>query len=163
MSRNNPRSDRKPRPPRKPEGEGAGAPQEASAPPAPPVAAPVQPTVLQHHGQSETMRLIRRAVANRWAIPEQIFTAAPAIVGRILLAPETDIRDKIRAVQTLAMLDRNNTDLMLESHRIERLNDGMSTENVALVASISDEQIAAVGRSILPPEKTADEKPRRRR
>jgi len=109
------------------------------------------------------MRLIRRAVANRWAIPEQIFTAAPAIVGRILLAPETDIRDKIRAVQTLAMLDRNNTDLMLESHRIERLNDGMSTENVALVASISDEQISAVARSILPQDPPPVPKGRRGR
>jgi hypothetical protein len=97
---------------------------------------------------SETMRLIRSAVQNRWAIPPRIFEAAPAIVGRILLDPATDIRDKIRATQTLAMLDRNNTDLILEANRVERLNEGMSTENVALVASITDEQIAAVAKSI---------------
>lgn len=97
------------------------------------------------------MKLIRRAMTARWVIPERIYEAAPAIVGRILVDPSTDVRDKIRATQTLAMLDRNNTDLIIEAHRIERLNDGMSTENVALVASITDDQIAAVAKSIAAP------------
>jgi len=103
-------------------------------------------------GSSESMRLIRSAVKNRWVIPDALFTAAPAIVGRILLDPATDIRDKIRATQTLAMLDRNNSELILESHRIERLQEGSSTDNVAVVASLSDEQIAAVAKTLLPPK-----------
>lgn len=105
---------------------------------------------LTQHGDSETMALIRRAVRNRWIIPARVYEAAPAIVGRILVDPATDAREKIRAAQTLAMLDRNNADLLIEANRIERLNEGMSTENVALVARITDEQIAAVASTILP-------------
>ena len=103
---------------------------------------------LAHHGDAETMTLLRRAVKNRWNIPQQIYDAAPAIVGRILLAPETDIRDKIRAVQTLAMLDRNNNELLMDAIRMQRLNDGMSTENIAVIASITDAQIDAVAKLV---------------
>lgn len=142
MPSNSPR--RKPKSRKNSDPPPAGSGEVAPSSPAP--LAEDDPLVL---GQaSETMRLIRSAVRNRWAIPPRIFEAAPAIVGRILLDPATDIRDKIRATQTLAMLDRNNTDLILEANRVERLNDGMSTENVALVASITDEQIAAVAKSI---------------
>jgi hypothetical protein len=96
------------------------------------------------------MSLIRRAVKMRWDIPSEAFVAAPRIVARILADPSTDIRDKIRAVQTLAMLDRNNADLMLDAYRMERLHEGQSTENVALIASISDDQLRAVAASIRP-------------
>lgn len=103
---------------------------------------------LSHHGDSETMALIRRAVRNRWNIPQQIYDAAPAIVGRILLAAETDTREKIRAVQTLAMLDRNNNELLMQAMKLQRLEDGMSTENISLVASITDAQISAVAKLV---------------
>lgn len=146
MSRNNPRSNPRPKKTKKSDPAGYGEDADADKPPAP--AAPKPEPPLAQHGVSETMTLIRRAVNHRWVIPEQVYVAAPAIVGRILLDPATDVRDKIRATQTLAMLDRNNTDLIVESHRIERLNDGMSTENVALVASMTDDQISAVAASI---------------
>ncbi len=156
MSRNNPRSNprpRKPPSPRPPQGKGEGAPSPTRTPtPAHTHEAEVASTALALAGSSESMRLIRSAVRNRWIIPERLFEAAPAIVARILLDPGTDIRDKIRATQTLAMLDRNNTELLLESHRIERLQEGSSTDNVAVVASLSDEQIAAVAKTILPPK-----------
>jgi hypothetical protein len=155
MSRNNPRSEPKPkanRPRPVPnttlareakEAEGKGA---ASAPePTPLVSGP-----LEAHGAAETMSLIRRAVKMRWDIPSEAYIAAPRIVGRILADPATDIRDKIRAVQTLAMLDRNNADLVIEAYRLERLHEGQSTENVALIASITDEQMKAVAASIKP-------------
>lgn len=158
MSRNNPRSNprpRKPPAPKAPTGLGEGSPSRARPPaPAPaPAHTHEEPgTALALSGSSESMRLIRSAVRHRWVIPDALFTAAPAIVGRILLDPGTDIRDKIRATQTLAMLDRNNAELILESHRIERLQEGSSTDNVAVVASLSDEQIAAVAKTILPPK-----------
>ena len=156
MSRNNPRSNprpRKPPAPKAPTGLGAGSPSRARPPAPAPAPTHEEPqTALALSGSSESMRLIRSAVKNRWVIPDALFTAAPAIVGRILLDPATDIRDKIRATQTLAMLDRNNSELILESHRIERLQEGSSTDNVAVVASLSDEQIAAVAKTLLPPK-----------
>ena len=156
MSRNNPRSNprpRKPPAPKAPTGLGAGSPSRARPPAPAPAHTHEEPqTALALSGSSESMRLIRSAVKNRWVIPDALFTAAPAIVGRILLDPATDIRDKIRATQTLAMLDRNNSELILESHRIERLQEGSSTDNVAVVASLSDEQIAAVAKTLLPPK-----------
>lgn len=153
MSKNNPRSDPRPRANRpRPQPPGKGAKSARNAPP--PVSAPAKPIVampgLEAPGTGETMRLIRRSVRNRWDIPTEVFRAAPAIVARILADPATDIRDKIRATQTLAMLDRNNTDLMLDAYRIERLEDGQSTENVAFFAGITDEQMNAVANSIKP-------------
>lgn len=156
MSGNNPR--RKPRTKQPKQRSEAGSGEE---PPPPPPSTETTPLALT--GAAETMSLIRRAVKHRWVIPDRIFEAAPAIVGRILLDPATDIRDKIRATQTLAMLDRNNTDLMLEANRVERLNEGMSTENVALVASITDDQIAAVAKSIAAPAAPAPVKTKRGR
>jgi len=161
MSRNNPRSEPKekrnrPRPVpatvaarKAKEATGAGA---ASVPVAPPA---IPTPGLEAHGAAETMSLIRRAVKMRWDIPSEAFIAAPRIVSRILADPATDIRDKIRAVQTLAMLDRNNADLMLDAFRMERLHEGQSTENVALIASITDDQLKAVAASIKPEGKSA--------
>jgi len=127
-------------------------PQPAQAEQPPAEAPDPQPSALELKGASETMQLIRRAVRSRWRIPERVYEAAPAIVARILLDPATDTREKIRAVQTLAMLDRDNIDLVLEANKIERLEAGKSTENVSIVASISDAQIAAVAMSLLPKE-----------
>jgi|688.fasta_scaffold373571_2 hypothetical protein len=153
MSRNNPRSEPKPkvnRPRPVPNTALARKAKEATGKGA--TSAPVTPpeTGLEAHGAAETMSIIRRAVKMRWDIPSEAFVAAPRIVGRILADPATDIRDKIRAVQTLAMLDRNNADLAIEAYRLERLHEGQSTENVALIASITDEQMRAVAASIKP-------------
>jgi hypothetical protein len=159
MSRNNPRSEPKPkinRPRPVPNTQLAREAREAEGKGADsvPVLTPEPPPILEAHGAAETMSLIRRAVKMRWDIPSEAFVAAPRIVGRILADPATDIRDKIRAVQTLAMLDRNNADLVIEAYRLERLHEGQSTENVALIASITDEQMKAVAASIKPKPKS---------
>jgi hypothetical protein len=94
------------------------------------------------------MRLIQRAVKCGWDIPDQVLEAVPSFAVHVLTDSSRDTRDRIRAAELLASLRRDNMDRLDALAKASRLDAGMATDRVEMAASLSDEQIRAVGKSI---------------
>jgi hypothetical protein len=85
------------------------------------------PIIDDHHAR-ESLRLIRAAIAQRWDIPREIIDSLPKIVARIAVTG-TD-REKLRAAEVLARMQRDNLETIVQADRIERLEAGEATEIV---------------------------------
>ena len=81
--------------------------------------------------ERQTLQMLIRAVRNRWPIPDDIRSAAPLIAKRIALTGKTD-REKLRAIELLAALDRDNINALATLDKIERLEGGEATERIEL-------------------------------
>jgi len=79
----------------------------------------------------ETMRMLITAVRNRWDIPEGMKNAVGKIAARIALEGRTD-RERLRAVELLAALDRDNIDALIACIKTQRLDSGQATERIEL-------------------------------
>lgn len=79
----------------------------------------------------ETLRMLAKAVRNRWPIPDDIRKAAPLIAKRIALTGRTD-REQLRAIELLATLDRDNIAALAMLDKVERLDGGEATERIEL-------------------------------
>jgi hypothetical protein len=79
----------------------------------------------------ETLRMLARAVRNRWPIPDDIRAAAPLIAKRIALTGNND-RERLRAIELLAALDRDNIAALVALDKVERLDGGEATERIEL-------------------------------
>lgn len=79
----------------------------------------------------ETLRMLIQAVRNRWAIPEGMRDAAPKIAARIAMSGATE-REKLRAIELLAALDRDNIAALALLDKNERLDGGQATERIEL-------------------------------
>jgi hypothetical protein len=90
-----------------------------------------QPEVDPRHAR-ETMQLLKRAVRNRWPIPDQMREVAPKIAARIAVEGKTD-RERLRAIELLASLDRDNIAALATLDKIERLDGGEATERIELL------------------------------
>ncbi len=77
------------------------------------------------------MRLIAVAVRNRWQIPDEMREKAPKIAADIATKGATE-REKLRAMEVLAAMDRDNISALEKLDKLERLDAGESTENVTL-------------------------------
>jgi hypothetical protein len=80
----------------------------------------------------ETLRMLATAVRNRWPIPEAVRSELPELAARIALNSESD-RDRLRALELLAALDRDNIAALVALDRIERLDGGEATDRVDLL------------------------------
>jgi hypothetical protein len=79
----------------------------------------------------QTMRMLAQAVRNRWPIPQAMREAAPKIASRIAVEGATD-REKLRAIEVLAAMDRDNINALAMLDKIERLDGGEATERIEL-------------------------------
>lgn len=79
----------------------------------------------------ETLRMLIQAVRNRWVIPEGMRDAAPKIATRIAMSGATE-REKLRAIELLAALDRDNIAALALLDKNERLDGGQATERIEL-------------------------------
>ena len=79
----------------------------------------------------QTMRMLIRAVRERWDIPAEMRLKAPEIATRIATGDGTD-REKLRAIELLAALDRDNINALATLDKIERLEGGEATERIEL-------------------------------
>ena len=79
----------------------------------------------------ETMRMLRQAVRNRWPIPPTMREAAPKIASRIAVEGATD-RERLRAIEVLTAMDRDNINALAMLDKVERLDGGEATERIEL-------------------------------
>ena len=79
--------------------------------------------------ERETLRMIQHAVKNRWVIPDAVRDAAPKIATQIMLNSKND-RERMRAIELLATLDRDNIAALVAVDKLERLDGGHATERI---------------------------------
>lgn len=98
-------------------------------------AAAIIPLARQIHSETgherQTLQMITQAVRSRWPIPEDIRAAAPLIARKIALNGKSD-RERLRAIELLAALDRDNINALAILDKIERLEGGEATERIEL-------------------------------
>jgi hypothetical protein len=76
--------------------------------------------------------MLATAVRNRWPIPEAMRKELPELASRIALNAESD-RDRLRALELLAALDRDNIAALVALDRVERLDGGDVTDRIELL------------------------------
>ena len=80
-----------------------------------------------HTGQDA--QLIRRAIRNRWPIPERLKAQVIATMGEIVTMSD-DNRDRIAASKVIAQAEGQNQVDELAEEKNARLDAGKATENV---------------------------------
>lgn len=73
-----------------------------------------------------TLAMIQRAVANGWQIPDSVKTGIPAAAVNIAADRKQKTRDRLRAMELLASLQRNNLDAMIEMAKLEMMRERMA-------------------------------------
>jgi hypothetical protein len=105
------------------------------------------------------LRLVMRAIREGWAIDPVVKRAVIARASRVLANPDANARDVSRASNTLLSIERLALDAATQEDRMTRLDAGQATDRIELLDSISDEQIAAVARTLAAPRIAVDKKP----
>lgn len=80
--------------------------------------------------------MIERAVRKGWKIPEDWTDKLPEVAARIAADPGKHDRDRLRALELIATLLRDNVSAAVALDKINRLDQGKATENVATVQYI---------------------------
>ena len=65
------------------------------------------------------MRMIQRAAINGWDIPDEWLKKLPSIIARIALDDDLTARDRLRAMETLRAMMRDNVDAAVALEKIE--------------------------------------------
>lgn len=71
--------------------------------------APIGPAQFGAGGTSD-LRLLRRAVRERWAIAEELRSSLPRWLGEIVSDDELDVRGRVGAAKVLVDMDKLNMD-----------------------------------------------------
>lgn len=100
------------------------------------------PTSDGHHDR-EDLRLVEMAVRKGWAIPDEWAEKLPQVAARIALDPGKPDRDRLRALELLGTLKRDNIGGLIDLIKTRRLIGGESTENVTVryVEGVNSERI----------------------
>lgn len=77
------------------------------------------------------LRLVRRAIHGRWAVPDELLESLPRVVTGMVANAKTD-RERLRAVEVLVAMQRDNMAALQAADKIERLDDGNPTEVIQL-------------------------------
>lgn len=104
---------------------------------------PELPTVDQGNGEGDfvqslsaprrnrrALNLLRRAVNEGWPISDEIRHDAPGMLESIARTEE-DPRARIKAIEVLRAMAKDNVDAAVALDRVERLEAGEATENIA--------------------------------
>lgn len=108
------------------------------------------PTSFDDEGKGRMradLRLAMRAIRLKCDIPPLVLQAIVGRATRVLQNPDAKPRDIARASQTLLAAQRLGFDAIKEEDRMERLDAGLPTENLAVV-DMADSALEAVARSI---------------
>lgn len=98
----------------------------------------------------EHLRVLESMVYGGWAVPDQVFTTIPKRLADIVDGVGNATRDRIRAMEALSALTQQRIEASLQLDRIRRLDSGGATDRIEVLQRISDEQILAVAKSVLP-------------
>ena len=99
-------------------------------------------TDINMRTSASTLAMIESAVRNRWAIPEAVKENAAKIAAKVALEGKSD-RDKLRAIQVLAALDRDNVDALGRLWDRQRTHEGKASQQVKHDFSPDDLRAAA--------------------
>ena len=77
------------------------------------------------------LRLIQRAINGGWQIPEELMSQLPRVVTGMVANARND-RERLRAVEVLVSMQRDNTAALVAADKVERLDDGSPTEVIEL-------------------------------
>lgn len=77
------------------------------------------------------LRLIKRAIYGRWDIPEELLDQLPRVVTGLVANARTD-RERLRAVEVLVAMQRDNMAALQAADKVERLDEGSPTEVLEL-------------------------------
>ncbi len=91
------------------------------------------------------MRLIQRAVKHHWDIPPEWLEKFPKVAAQIAANPERSARDRMRAIELLAALRRQDIDVAQIADKLERLEEGSATErsetHYKIIAGIDESKV----------------------
>lgn len=88
---------------------------------------------------SESLRLVRRAVLNKWDIPDEWLPVIPRVAMQILSNSQRCGRERLRAMELIRQLRRDNLDAAAMLDKIERLDANMPTENQGVIQLTFDQ------------------------
>ena len=80
----------------------------------------------------ESLQLIKRAVVNGWDIPDAWKDALPKMCMKMVLDDNRGDRERLRAMEILRAMNRDNLEAAQVLDRLERLDGGMATERIEL-------------------------------
>ncbi len=92
---------------------------------------PILPDQPDRESRS-TLRLLQRAILNGWELPEGALRAIPAFAANILRDAKKSDRDRLRAAELLASLQRDTVSALIALDKVERLDSGSATERIEL-------------------------------
>lgn len=99
--------------------------------------APVEPSMQQFASRSG-LRLLQRAVKNNWEIPDYVVSGIPKLLAQLLANPKAHMRDRLRLIEVIATLARDNINLAVSLDRVERLETGRATDHVIITQEIRE-------------------------
>lgn len=80
----------------------------------------------------ESLRMIKQAVGNGWEIPDQWKAALPTLCAKIATDDNRGDRERLRAIEILRAMTRDNIDAAQVVDKMERLDSGEATERIEL-------------------------------
>tara|TARA_R100000458_G_C8274885_1_gene249865 strand:+ start:686 stop:1036 length:351 start_codon:yes stop_codon:yes gene_type:complete len=80
----------------------------------------------------ESLRMIKQAVTNGWDIPAEWKGALPGLCMTIAMDELRGDRERLRAVEILRAMQRDNLDAAQVLDKVERLDVGQATERIEL-------------------------------
>lgn len=87
--------------------------------------------LIEKRHERAGLRLVRRAIHGRWAVPDELLASLPRVVTGMVANARTD-RERLRAVEVLVAMQRDNMAALQAADKIERLDDGSPTEVIQL-------------------------------
>ncbi len=79
-----------------------------------------------------SLKLIKEAIGNGWQIPDQWKAALPSLCVKIAMDDNRNDRERLRAIEVLRAMSRDNLDAAQVVDRVERLDSGQATERFEL-------------------------------
>jgi hypothetical protein len=79
-----------------------------------------------------SLAMIRQAVSNNWDIPDAWKAALPAMCAKIASDESKGDRERLRAIEILRAMQRDNLDAAQVLDRVERLDEGRATDRIEL-------------------------------
>lgn len=87
--------------------------------------------ILERKHDRAGLRLIKRAILGRWQIPDDLLEQLPRVVTGVVANARTD-RERLRAVELIVAMQRDNMAALQMADRLERLDGGSPTELIEL-------------------------------
>ena len=80
----------------------------------------------------QSLAMIKSAVVNGWDIPDKWKQALPSLCLKMALDDSRGDRERLRAIEILRAMQRDNLDAAQALDKVERLDQGQATERVEL-------------------------------